>query len=722
MIRNYKTYMLNESLLDDVEVDEVEDNEDDRQRTLEIVFNITVYFRSETIAESINEMFCLFKKRGYILNYYIEESGYKEMMTVTFDVDENDFDINLFNNIFLYTKRCLDKKYAIDDIIDVVKFGDIIDVNDSVEPNSLYYYKKSFYNFNSYYKMFPGCTEKDILKSIIDIEIRLGIDKCVDKKNGLYALIINRTTPEKENMSNIFIVRRDGTLIYEYEVDLKKQYDNSDFHCGCRKVSIIGKGINYVNVNGELISDKFFYNGGDFDEIYGRAFVKNEKYEIAIINTSGKILSEYYKEFDFFNEGYAVVKKYIDGVKLSNYVDKDGNLLFKDQWFNECSRFSEDGLAEIKYYENDNFKHIFIDKTGKILFNAESFDKIRYASNGLFSVLKDKKVNFVDCSGKTILKRWYDDVDYFVNGFAIVKDDDKGCTYVDMNGEYVCKDDNGMTVWFDNCSYFDNEGNAQVIKYIINERYTNFIDTSGKTITDKWYESRYDIWYSKGSTFQDGFAPIYTRIEDLEGNYTWKCNFIGRDGKELLDEWYDKASNFKNGYAIVENYIDSKKIVTVKYVVNTEGKVLCSSRYKTIEAFLDGFAKVQNSNGRWNYMKPDGNVISKEWFSELGAFYGNGVAIVKNHLDRKMSKKINFINKDGNLIFSQWEYEENVDVKEKYDLCIIKYKYNKKTEMILPDGSVRSFDEYVEFDEDKDCYRIGYDMFIDKNGELVSFV
>ena len=99
-------------------------------------------------------------------------------------------------------------------------------------------------------------------------------------------------------------------------------------------------------------------------------------------------------------------------------------------------------------------------------------------------------------------------------------------------------------MWFDDIGYFL-EGFARVR---LGSKY-NFINTDGNFL-------REDLWFDYTWNFQEGFALV--QLNDKGWNY------INADGKILRDDlWFDWAYDFYNGFAKVilgdkNHYIDTK--------------------------------------------------------------------------------------------------------------------------------------------------------------------
>ncbi len=111
--------------------------------------------------------------------------------------------------------------------------------------------------------------------------------------------------------------------------------------------------------------------------------------------------------------------------------------------------------------------------------------------------------------------------------------------------------------WYDNVSKFC-EGFARVKKDGLGY---SFINTEGKRINDEWYYG--------ADNFSEGFAIVYKK--DLG----W--NFINTEGKYLINEWYDWVDDFENGFAkVYRTELEWRN--DVYYYVGTDGKLYDSNK------------------------------------------------------------------------------------------------------------------------------------------------
>ena len=127
---------------------------------------------------------------------------------------------------------------------------------------------------------------------------------------------------------------------------------------GLARIRNWDKQYNFINKQGELLSEKWFEKAFDFNE--GFAVVEKTIGLRNFIGKKGKILSdEWFNNAHSFHDGLAKVQRR-DG--LWNFINKKGNYLI-DEWFNYLDDFFRDGFAKVQRTNGECCK---IAKSGKL--------------------------------------------------------------------------------------------------------------------------------------------------------------------------------------------------------------------------------------------------------------------------------------------------------------------------------------------------------------------
>ena len=119
------------------------------------------------------------------------------------------------------------------------------------------------------------------------------------------------------------------------------------------------------------------------------------------------------------------------------------------------------------------------------------------------------KYNLINTNGELLSPyQWFDFVDAFYDGYAVVALSNKG----------------------------------------------NFINTNGEFLWNKPLNQ----WFDEVYNFKNGYAIVKLSVPKLTDtlNYIKKCNFINTNGEFLwnkpVDQWFDYILVFSEGYALVE--------------------------------------------------------------------------------------------------------------------------------------------------------------------------
>jgi hypothetical protein len=230
----------------------------------------------------------------------------------------------------------------------------------------------------------------------------------------------------------------------------------------------LNKKSNFINKNGELLSNKWFDDALDFSEGYAAVYL-NGKWNF--INKNSEYLSDtWFDGINDFIEGYAKIKLN----KKWNFINKNGEFL-SDKWFDIVENFREDYAIVIL-----NDKWNFINKNGEFL-SDKWFDGINDFSEGYARVKLKNEWNFINKNGEFLSDKWFYWVYNFKEGYAKVKLNDK-YNFINKNCEYL------SDTWFED-SYDFRKGYA-CIK--LNDKW-NFINTDGEFMSDEWFDSYWDV-------------------------------------------------------------------------------------------------------------------------------------------------------------------------------------------------------------------------------------
>lgn len=314
--------------------------------------------------------------------------------------------------------------------------------------------------------------------------------------------------------------------------------------------------------------------------------------------------------------------------------------------------------AQVKPFEADNGKYGFKDKAGNIVTSAKyDFVTVLSENDGsIYGVAINKRYGFVSgVTGKQITALLYDDIDFFGDGFAMIK---RGGVYgfINTEGKEVIPpkygDVGGVSegvYWFSKGGIRNDKGILESAKYGFSEITTGkeigpaiydkaenfkngkakvtlngrefYIDKTGKEVLQGAQELKPALDYNtmkigyadeKGNIvikgkyhsaapFSEGLASVCIEI------YGW--GFIDKTGKEVIPLKYGYAGSFAEGLAVVNiggksgmQYKGEKKDIGGKWgFIDKTGKEVITSKYEFAEPFKNGKAKVK-LNGREFYI------------------------------------------------------------------------------------------------------------------------
>ena len=179
-----------------------------------------------------------------------------------------------------------------------------------------------------------------------------------------------------------------------------------NFNEGFAKVQLNGKE-NFINTEGQLLSQQWFDNMGDFNEGFAKVEINGKE---NFINAEGQLLSkQWLDDVGNFTGGFAIV--WLN--RKNNFINTEGQIV-SNQWFDSVWNFNE-GFAKIQL----NGKYNFINTEGQLLFQLW-FDDAGDFSNGLAAVKLNGKWNYINTEGRLLSEQWFDRAWDFSNGYAVV--------------------------------------------------------------------------------------------------------------------------------------------------------------------------------------------------------------------------------------------------------------------------------------------------------------
>ena len=258
-----------------------------------------------------------------------------------------------------------------------------------------------------------------------------------------------------------------------------------------------------------------------------------DRYQYGYIDKQGKIvLRAQFAGAHPFSEGLAAVK--IDG--KWGFINKSGEVVIPPKFgraFGDGvpSPFSH-GIAATLL----NTTPVMITRTGSIHLKLEEFDQVGNFSEGLAIVKKDKKVGYINQTGKLVIDLLYfgavdptETTRDFSEGLAVISDSSGKYGFINHSGT-IC-----IAPKFESASRFC-EGLAAVE---VDEKY-GYIDTTGTMVIPPRFDHALD--------FSEGLACVGVST----GKYETRYGYINHEGKFIIPVQYRRARTFSDGVARIQ--------------------------------------------------------------------------------------------------------------------------------------------------------------------------
>ena len=373
-----------------------------------------------------------------------------------------------------------------------------------------------------------------------------------------------------------------------------------------------------------------------------------------IIASDGKCLANYVVDLMAVDNG-----KYLDNRLMyvqfasgrQNYLKMDGTKLEPDD-FCYCSKTFSDGYASVSRYDRSRrTESNLIDKDGNALLDewcvsAENFvDGLAIISKRMPDGNRNTK-NFIDRSGKPVLPEWYMNID-FGDGENNGKRNVAMVAYKTAEGpvKYKYVDRDGEDVYGEwltgSCSAMKN-GFAIVCKFKGNRSIYNYMREDGTLVSDEWF-SAVCGWPERGI-----FA-----FEELDGKWQFRETGSGKllFGGTVFDKVSGMNANdgFKYYYVTLSSAVDNK---TYNNLISADGVMCCDKTDAWDVSYAgNGFATVRKEYA--------GDSVLWKWGEgpvELGMELSGACEWDNSEYTLVTSKdyKHNIIDRNGKPVSDEW--------------------------------------------------------------------
>ena len=223
------------------------------------------------------------------------------------------------------------------------------------------------------------------------------------------------------------------------------------------------------------------------------------------------------------------------------------------------------------------------------------YDMIKSFENGYARVKNGGRWGIIDKTGKVVVEIIYDEVGNFHKNTTWVKN---GTAFgLVIAGKFKAVE-GAEKIW---------DFHSQDFTYAKKNGKIGFIDLKGN-----WaIEPKFD----KARAFSKNLAPVCVGS---------KWGYINTKGTIVIEPQFKDAEIFsENGLAPIKEknwgFINEsgKLVIPTQYGITTNA--IIAMFIQQDKGFIDGVARVKNE-GKWGFLKPDGTVLSNQWFENAELF------------------------------------------------------------------------------------------------------
>lgn len=486
-----RLYALNESLLDDVEIEEVKDeNERDDVDIVDIkitYLKFSIDNELRNILINVLESLKSYNSGSWFRLFYYQEQPIERAFLFGFKFESGCVDIDTINAVIMYMSHVLIHSVGLKQFIFLAKIDK--------EYHTIYDCDRGY-----------ALTGANLFVDIDGMKLLFGEDSEYKIKKSFFVKAVK----------NDLLYKNDGYYLLPFRM---------------------------LNDNGVC---NYYYNILDSSFEYVKAYsydYQTGKRMLKLLKLSGS--SSKSITFHINKRHKELMMVYRENCHNYNILNLKTNKWMFYEW--ECPEycvFEEDGdvIVYSRNYndeipEEDIIMNIMDASTGEFLYEEDELSNINAFCEGFAVIESSEGLQYIDKYGNLLNNEAYKEAHDFVNGYAAVefcKDDGGYMTYIDKTGKHITEKR------FIKCYDFDKDGVAFVIEEDSDAKYS-LIGTDGERICEEMFE-RIFISRKRGSGFVDGIAKVM-----YNGDYT----FINTKGKRITDIKIAEAKNFREGFAAI---------------------------------------------------------------------------------------------------------------------------------------------------------------------------
>lgn len=333
---------------------------------------------------------------------------------------------------------------------------------------------------------------------------------------------------------------------------------------------------------------------------------------------------------------------------------------------------------------------------------------------------EEGKWGYINEEGEEVIPCEYDIVSpYWIDGVAIVGQKDGkyssgmeeyewGC--INAKGEIVIplkyrntsfSSFNGMLAFAEEAGV--NEDGEPILNW-------GFLDTNGNVIIDFKYQFEYYPYYQKN---EQGWIVVSQSTDELddEGNVIYNYGVIDSQGNEIIpigDQYIEIFQEIGNSGMIAAGREEKGEM---KYgYLNGDNEIALPFEYENAGNFTDNGLAYVEKNGKYGYINVKGEAVIDFQYEDAFDYGENGVAAVEIS-----DGTYQYIDSQGNIISEGWDYAADFDKRETTIVQKEETGYgiiDKSGQGLLPPeyDSIRLLTHSDTYEENSNMYIVGFNQ------------
>lgn len=432
------------------------------------------------------------------------------------------------------------------------------------------------------------------------------------------------------------------------------------------------------------------------------------------IDQKGKyVINPQFEDAGWFSDGLACVE---DKDGKFGFINKKGTYKIPSKYVH-ATVFHE-GLA---FVVEEGSRPVCINKNGERVFVCTIAEGVSCFCDGLasFYIMNDKgekRYGYYDKKGNVVVNPQFKAAGCFIDGLAIVSDNEDKWGYIDKKGKYVINPQfeisypfsEGLAAFMsgDKWGYIDKKG-----KYVINPQFEEsynfisgmavvkqgdrfgYIDKGGKFVVNPQFE------ICGGFTYGEGLALFTTDDE--------KVGYIDKDGKYAINPQFETASEFCDGIALVKS--------NDKWgIIDKKGQYVVNPQFELVRApYLDCYSYVESEN--YNASK-----FLKSFLSNFNSSQVDGMPTSAITLSDIASHDVYSASWKENLLSRSLRIKRNEELTNDITLNAVEFNFLSDTYSYSYSFNLFS-DNHVSYDKvynpAASCSYIAYEFDLDNKAE-----